>query len=165
MHRGKYHVYQGRFDSVFNDRLLEQYEHAETLPGIRKTHYFNGRYENIYLNEEQVPALAELKAEARLNAEQILGQPIRKMGCWFNAMGPGTETTLHSHDDDDELLSGVYYVCVPKNSGRLIIQRDGQTVRHDPQEGQWVFFSPLTPHAVELNRSESLRLSIAFNFC
>ena len=32
------------------------------------------------------------------------------------------------------------------------------------REGQWVFFSPRTPHAVGINNSGRLRLSIAFNF-
>ena len=79
-------------------------------------------------------------------------------------MGPGAETTLHCHDDDDERLSGVYYVRVPKHSGKLIIHRGTQRIHHAPQEGQWVFFAPETPHAVSVNRSDKLRLSVAFNF-
>ncbi len=75
-----------------------------------------------------------------------------------------TDTTLHSHDDYDELLSGVYYVCVPKNSGELMIHAENEIVRHTPCEGQWVFFSPQTPHAVSKNLTHELRLSVAFNF-
>ena len=165
MRSGDYIVVNSDFEPGFNDRLVKQFLAAENLPGVRKTHFFNDRYENIYLDEEQLPMLADLKAQARAQAEAILGRPVRKMGCWCNAMGPGAETTLHSHDDDDEALSGVYYARVPEGSGKLIIYRDGQPLEHDSQAGQWVFFSPRTPHAVGINQSEGLRLSIAFNFC
>ena len=165
MQQGEYTVYQSEFDVAFNQDLVAQYLAAKDLPEVKKTHYFNGRFENIYLDEDQVPALSELRADARARAARILGRPVRKMGCWFNAMGAGNETTLHSHDDDDEVLSGVYYARVPENSGNLIIHQGGQPVEHTPQAGQWVFFSSRTPHAVSLNHSEELRLSIAFNFC
>lgn len=164
MNRGEYVVYDGDFDPAFRRRLLAQFLAAENLAGVRKTHYFNGRYENIYLDESQVPLLGPLRVAARHHAERILAGSVRKMGCWFNAMGPGSQTTLHSHDDDDERLSGVYYVQVPSHSGELIIHRGEQVIRHPPREGQWVFFSPRTPHAVSRNRSPQLRLSIAFNF-
>lgn len=165
MQTGEYVVINSGFEPEFNRQLVEQFLAAENLSGVKKTHFFNGRYENIYLDEAQLPALTELKADARAQAEAILGRPVRRMGCWCNAMGPGAETTLHSHDDDDEVLSGVYYARVPENSGRLIIHQDNQVFKHDSQAGQWVFFSPRTPHAVEANQSEELRLSIAFNFC
>lgn len=162
--RGEYSVQQGSFEKRFNAALLSQYLTAKDLENVKKTHFFNGRFENIYLDEKQAPLLHELKNDARNRASQIGDKPIRKLGCWFNAMGPDADTTLHSHDDGDELLSGVYYVNVPKNSGKLIIHAENEIIQHTPGEGQWVFFSPQTPHAVSKNLSDELRLSIAFNF-
>lgn len=151
-------------DSRFNTRLLKQYIAAKDRSGVRKTHYFGGRFENVYLEDEQIPLLAELKMDARTYAQTLLGRPIKKMGCWFNAMEPGHSTTLHSHDEDDEQLSGVYYIYVPENSGDLIVHTPEQAISHSPRAGQWVFFTPQTPHQVEQNLSGEIRLSIAFNF-
>ena len=88
---------------------------------IRKTHLFAGRYENIYLNEQHIPALKPLINEAVQRAEDFLGIKNLRAGYWFNYMPPGATTTLHTHDDDDELLSCVYYIKVQENSGNLII--------------------------------------------
>lgn len=157
-------VIQSERDSQFNIRLLKQYIAAKDRPDVRKTHYFDGRFENVYLENEQIPLLTKLKADAQTHARTLLGRPIKKMGCWFNEMEPGHRTTLHSHDEDDELLSGVYYVTVPENSGNLIVHTPNQTISHHPRAGQWVFFTPQTPHEVEQNLSNETRLSIAFNF-
>jgi len=162
--RGEYSVHSSTFDTQFNALLLSQFTAAQDLDKIKKTHFFNGRFENIYLSEQHVPLLEALKADAKTRASTLIGRPLKNLGCWFNAMGPGTETTLHSHDDDDELLSGVYYVRVPENSGELLIHTPKEIIRHPPHEGQWVFFAPQTPHAVSENLSGQLRLSVAFNF-
>ena len=155
---------KSNFDASFNRLLLAQYQSAKDIDGVKKTHFFNDRFENIYLSEQQVPALVDLKTDARQRAANILGKPTTKMGCWFNAMPPGARTTLHRHDDDDESLSGVYYVSVPADSGDLIIHAGTKQTTHSPIAGQWVFFSPQTPHQVTENLSSEIRLSIAFNF-
>jgi len=157
-------ILQSSRGAAFNHGLLEQYQIAQNAEGVRKTHYFDGRYENVYLDDAQIPLLTQLKTDARSYAQDILHSPIDKMGCWFNAMEPGQRTTLHSHDEDDERLSGVYYVYVPENSGKLIIHTAEAPIEHTPKAGQWVFFTPQTPHEVEQNNSDDFRLSIAFNF-
>jgi len=164
LHGVGHSIHKSRFDQEFNDTLFEQFKAASTRNDIRKTHFFNGRFENIYLNEQQIPMLTELKHDARHRASEILGKPLKKMGCWFNAMGPESDTSLHCHDDDDEQLSGVYYVRVPVDSGKLIIHAGDIVHQHTPAAGQWVFFSPQTPHAVSKNNSTAMRLSVAFNF-
>ncbi len=162
--RGEFLVHPGAFDQYFNAGLFAQYTTAKNLDNIKKTHFFNGRFENIYLDEQHVPLLSKLKTDARARADRILGPPVKKMGCWFNAMGPGADTSLHSHDDHDERLSGVYYVSVPRNSGKLLIHDGEQIIEHTPGEGQWIFFAPQTRHAVSKNLSDEVRLSVAFNF-
>lgn len=82
-------------------------------------------------------------------------------------MNPGDVTTAHTHDDDDELLSCVYYIKVPKdvsNSGELILMANNEKTVIQPEEGKFVFFSPATLHEVTKNESNESRLSIAFNF-
>lgn len=157
-------VAQSNFGAQFNQSLLEQFHVMAHHDGVKKTHHFNGRFENIYLDEHHIAILSQLKADAKRRAENILNRPVEKMGFWFNAMPSGAVTTLHRHDDDDECLSGVYYVCVPEGSGQLIIHQPDSRYNHTPKQGQWVFFSPQTPHEVTENLSNKCRLSVAFNF-
>jgi quercetin dioxygenase-like cupin family protein len=86
-----------------------------------------------------------------------------RIGYWFNRMQPGQITTLHRHDDFDELISGVVYLKVPDNSGDLVLVVDDQEIALQPVAGNFVYFSPETPHRVEENRSDSRRLAIGMN--
>ena len=136
---------------------------------IRKTHLFDERYENIYLNEKHIPLLKPLINEAVALAEDILDIKNLRAGYWFNYMPPGATTTLHTHDDDDELLSCVYYVKVPENSGNLIIYDDSGDASQKKIEiksttSDFIFFKPDVRHEVSKNNSSEFRLSIGFNF-
>jgi uncharacterized RmlC-like cupin family protein len=89
--------------------------------------------------------------------------PLRS-GFWLNVQGPGHATGAHTHDENDELLSGVYYVSVPAQSGELILLDGYREIRVAPAPGMFLFFPPSLPHRVETNRSQQERFSIAFNF-
>ena len=156
-------AYSGNADAL-NKALLDGFLRHQHDEDIQRTHLFNGRYENIYLTSDQIPQIRELLDEACDHARQILDVEDLQAGCWFNYMPPGAVTTVHSHDDDDELLSAAYYVSVPENSGRLIIH-DGDA-RHaiTPREGMYVFFAPDVVHEVSENLSTHDRLSIGINF-
>jgi glucose-6-phosphate 1-dehydrogenase len=132
---------------------------------LRKTHLFHGRYENIYIDEPQCNDLQLLMNEAVQRAASIIGVNAEELsiGYWFNLMNPGDITDWHTHDDDDELLSGVVYLKVPKDSGNLVI-REQTDVELEPRLGGYVFFLPSTPHVVTENHSPEHRLSIGMNF-
>ena len=164
-------VYSNRLNSpqAINELLLSGFLRLQDDASVRKTHLFEGRYENIYLNETHIPELAALIEIATKSAESILDVQNLRAGYWFNYMPPGSTTTLHTHDDDDELLSGVYYVHVPENSGKLIIHKNMRDEAHDkievtPEAGKFVFFKPDAPHEVGKNLSAEHRLSIGMNF-
>ncbi|HBS26530.1 MAG TPA: hypothetical protein DD827_05280, partial [Gammaproteobacteria bacterium] len=70
----------------------------------------------------------------------------------------------HRHDDDDELLSAVYYINVPNDSGRLILGAGASSSIVQPMAGMLVFFSPAMVHEVEKNQSVETCLSIGINF-
>ena len=149
-------------DAGLNTRLYDGFMLRRDDSDVRKTHLFNGRYENIYLTEKQVPALAELTTQVREQAGGILQHRRFHLGYWFNHMPPQAVTTRHNHDDGFELLSAVYYVRAPENCGELILH--GATVqRIRPVEGRLVFFPPALDHEVTVNNSGQNRLSIAFN--
>ena len=149
-----------------NETVLHKFESLNDDDFKEKTHLFNGRYENIYLDVSKIPELEIIVNAAMDNASNILNIETGKLvsGFWLNAMGAGDVTTAHTHDDDDELLSCVYYIKVPENSGNLIIIDKGEKIILEPKEGMFVFFSPDTLHEVSKNESDQPRLSIAFNF-
>ena len=149
---------------ALNPALLRGFEKFADDPATRKSHLFNGRYENVYITSEQLPELSVLLDEAREHACRILGLPELRAGCWFNHMPPGAVTTAHCHDDDDELLSAAYYVSVPKDSGQLIVHCGGEPIAITPEPGMFAFFSPRLMHEVTQNRSDRERLSIGINF-
>ena len=149
-----------------NEKILEKYEQLNDNDFKEKTHLFNGRYENIYLEVSKIPGLEIIVNSALKNAAKILNVKKEKLvyGFWLNEMNSGDVTTAHTHDDDDELLSCVYYIKVPNNSGDLIITEKSKKTVVIPEEGSFVFFSPDTLHEVSKNESGQSRLSIAFNF-
>ncbi|MGB5179410.1 MAG: putative 2OG-Fe(II) oxygenase [Gammaproteobacteria bacterium] len=132
---------------------------------IRQSHHFEGRFENLYLQESDVPDIATLLEVVKQQAALVLGVTVAtlKAGFWFNAMNAGQRTSLHHHDENDEMLSAVYYIHVPENSGDLILHDAGNTVRIRPQEGKLVMFAPGVLHEVTAHLGTGLRLSVAMN--
>ncbi len=151
-----------------NNILLSAFLRLQNETNVRKTHLFDGRYENIYLNAEHIPQLTGLMKAAVKSASAILKTENLRAGFWFNYMPPDSTTTLHTHDDDDELLSAVYYVYTPENSGNLILFDDSaddtNKIEIIPKAGNFIFFKPDVPHEVSKNNSNEHRLSIGINF-
>ena len=149
-----------------NKIISEKYKQLSDDDFKERTHLFNGRYENIYLEVNKIPELEVVVNTALEQAASILKLKKEKLesGFWLNEMNAGDVTTAHTHDDDDELLSCVYYIKVPDDSGNLIITKNNKIYTITPEEGCFIFFSPDTLHEVSKNNSTQSRLSIAFNF-
>jgi 2OG-Fe(II) oxygenase superfamily len=150
---------------TLNRQLLEGLTRHIDDETTRKTHLFFGRYENIYISRDQIPQIDDILGSVIEAAAKILKRPSNelKAGLWFNVMNPGDKTTLHKHDDDDELLSAVYYVKVPDNSGTLVIGKEPAFTRLTPQEGLLALFPPNMPHEVTENLSSESRISLGIN--
>jgi hypothetical protein len=148
-----------------NQRILAAFGSLGQEDFTRRSHYFGGRYENLYLERDRIPDLALILDHAETCARRILdyGPGPLRLGFWFNAQGPGQRTTEHTHEENDELLSGVYYVNAPEHSGDLVLLDGALRTRVAPVPGHFLFFPPSLAHRVELNRSRFKRLSIAFN--
>lgn len=131
-----------------------------------KTHFFHGRYENVYISADNIRGLHTLLDFLRQQAATTLevNPQVLKMGFWFNIMQHGDITTLHSHDDHDELLSGTYYLQTPGNSGQLCVHFQHQIQRIEPVSGHYVFFHPAVAHEVTRHQSSTARISLGFNF-
>lgn len=153
--------------TTINQQIKDAYQKLGEQDLLRRSHFFNGRYENLYLDRALIPAIGRVMTQAEVFAQHILNrkQELRS-GFWLNDMGPGHVTTEHDHDEDDELLSGVYYVQAPENAGDLVIldKRIQTRTLVSPQAGMFVFFAPSVLHSVTANLSEERRLSIGMNF-
>ena len=107
-------------------------------------------------------------------------KPTVRLQAWLNINGFGAWNALHNHLDTDALLSGVFYVKAPKNSGNLYLYdprvlsttgtyyqyyypKDGGYMEIDPEPNMLLFFPPSLFHMVGPNLSQEQRYSIAFN--
>jgi len=145
--------------------ILEQFLALRAEDFERRSHLVDGRYENLYPRPGAVPALEPVLDTARRIGARILGCEPKslRLGWWFNAMAPGTATAVHSHDEGDERLSGVYYVSAPPGSGRLRLRVEDRWCEITPRAGRFVFFDPAVVHEVTRNDSGDLRLSVGMN--
>ncbi len=160
-----HHIVPSPFGPGHNAALLLAYLAVRDTALARRSHYFGGRFENVYLPREAIAALGPVLDFAAEQARLLCGLATRpEVGFWFNEMAPGQRTLAHTHDDSDELLSGVYYVKVPPRSGDLLLGEAPGQARVKPAEGLCVFFSPQLVHEVETNASDEVRLSIGMNF-
>lgn len=148
-----------------NRQIMAAYAPLREEDIVKRSHHFGGRYENLYIERDRIPAIQLVLAQAEEYAKTILQaqQPIRS-GFWFNDMGPGQSTSEHDHDEYDELLSGVYYVQVPEKSGNLMILDQYSRTEVNSQAGMFVFFAPTVLHSVSANNSSQRRISLGMNF-
>jgi uncharacterized protein (TIGR02466 family) len=98
---------------------------------------------------------------------------------WINSNNKNDYNLLHNHNDSN--ISGVYYIKVPENSGRIVFQNGdlgkmnskNQYCFDDPnfysrfffpiKQYDLILFSSDIFHYVEPNRSNDERISVAFN--
>ena len=118
--------------------------------------------------------------QEHLDSEPVLGN------MWANINPPGGMNRAHQHPNS--LWSGVYYIKVPKNSGKLFLEdpRPGPNTHmprriegipealwrvcaYEPAEGRMIFFPSWLPHGVDINLNtdkgeKNWRISVSFNF-
>ena len=148
-----------------NTSLYARFMELSGTERIRQTHHFAGRFENIYIEEADIPDIATVLNMVKQQAGQLLGVEADRLkaGFWFNAMEAGHRTLPHHHDENDELLSAVYYIRVPEDSGDLILHDENRKVCIHPREGKLVMFAPNVLHEVTSHLGSGLRLSVAIN--
>lgn len=160
-----YREYRLAEPDALNAQLYARHLELAGTDRVRQTYHYGGRFENIYVELADIPEMATVLDLFREQAGLWLGRVPESLraGFWFNAMGPGHVTSVHHHDENDELLSGVYYVRVPANSGSLVLYDDDTPVTVQPEEGKLVMFGPGVMHEVTVNSSNGLRLSVGMN--
>lgn len=161
---GPVHIAELAAAAATNTALARAYAREQASGSARRTHMFNGRFENTYIDAGRLPELAPVADFALAMARRLLARDRLHFGFWFNEMAPGHKTSLHTHEEDDELLSAVYYITAPEHSGRLVLHDEDAELLVTPRPGMLVLFPPDLPHEVEANASDQTRLSVAFNF-
>lgn len=141
----------------------------------KQTHFINGRWENQYLDPYSVPEVKEIFLSASIVAKNLINTPVlvphQGLGLsfdeyWFNITNSGESTGWHDHKMN-AVISGVYYLDVPENSGDIqfrIRDNDGWKDWFVKSEtGSMILFDAKLEHAVSENKSECPRVSLAFN--
>ena len=110
----------------------------------------------------------------------VSGKELVLTSFWAHPTWPGERTDAHRHIP--ALLSGVYYVDVPPESGNIVFIDDnphaayqpplfpgaenylgGRSLEIDAKEGTMLIFPSWLDHKVLRNRSDRRRMSLSFN--
>ena len=173
-------------DVKLDNRLFEHEikEWSKRDPGVKKTNR-NGWHSTTEMHKIPIfkPLVDELfKMQFEVFKEEWLDKEPVLGNMWANINPPGGYNAPHTHPNS--LFSGVYYVKTPKNCGKLScydprpgVQQcmpkriKGTPPKHlwretqlDAREGLIIMFPAWLWHAVELNESNDIRISVCFNF-
>ena len=158
------------------DQILHEFE--QNKEKYTYTHYINKRWENIYLNPQDIPSVLPLLSFAMstalelfqdlLKPHQTLVIPHELLGYeknefWFNSASRGESTGIHNHIEY-AIVSGIFYLQVPENSANLFFKRGkNNEFEIEAKKGKIVFFPSDLDHYVPKNKSNEARVSLAFN--
>ena len=168
-------IFEKRFDISKNIKksLLNNLSNSKSK--LDYSHRFNGRWENQYLDIDFVPEIKIILDFACQLGRKIINKaliiPNKRLGFqnnefWFNISKPGESTGWHDHKNN-AILSGVYYLKVPSNSGDICFRQkinkswDEFSIRSET--GKMVIFDSNIQHSVSRNKSDDKRISLAFN--
>ena len=140
------------------------------------SHRIKGRWENQYLDIDLVPDIKTIFSYACQMGKDIINKslviPYKQLGFptnefWFNIAYPGDETGWHDHKEN-AILSGVYYIKIPRLSGDIKFRRNinnnsWKEWKIKSKAGKMILFHSGLEHCVEKNNSSNKRISLAFN--
>ena len=137
--------------------------------------------------KEYKPLIDELFKMAEECNKDFGIQPKLGLGnMWANINPTYSYNKTHTHPNS--MWSGVYYIKVPKNSGKLFLEdpRPGPNTHmpkrvnnlpeqlwrvcaYEPVEGRMIFFPSWLPHGVDINMNtekgeKNWRISVSYNF-
>ncbi len=167
-------IWSKQVDFDNNQLAREVYEYRNHKPNQNLSNV-GGYQGDLFHNQKWLDMVAR-------NIPQRKDKPLKDLVIypWANINYPGAYNMRHMHYDRNLLLSGVYYVKVPKNSGTIrfwdprgpliYAQRDNEYFNEAtssqhifPEPGLLLFFPTWLEHEVTPNESDEDRISIAFN--
>jgi len=170
-------IYEVRTTVDTSALLARCHKHQQSVESLTLSN--NGGYQghNFYDQEFTDLVLSNLPIMPNQSMPKI------RIQSWINLNGHGHWNSLHNHLDESCLISGVFYVCCPKNSGDIMFYdprflsnagthyryyntnecNSGGHISITPSENLLLFFPPSLMHMVTPNMSQEERCSIAFN--
>lgn len=160
------------------DELREEiYKFSKVNPSVN---YSNaGGYQGHGFNYK--PLVDAIKNIVPRYEDPELGDLLIGHSMWVNINCHGAHNRRHTHADGIILLSGVYYVTVPENSGDIIFFDPRPSIVHSfadsryygqgipgvypmkPKENMILLFPCWLEHEVQPNTTDEDRISISFN--
>ena len=114
--------------------------------------------------------ISDIEKYANNIVRECNGVPVKITEMWGNINTKHCYNGAHIHGG---ILSGVFYLKVPNNSGKLVfnnpaVRSDGHLIRDSnyrvtPENLACIFFPSWLEHYVEPNLSNEERISISFN--
>ncbi len=179
----------------FNREILDQCylvkETDEDGQAWSRTHYIGGY--TSYASQADLhlryPHFEELAAKINPHVKRfsrhldmdLQGGSLRMVSCWINIMPNRTAHSLHLHPLS--VISGTFYVSVPKGSSQLKFEdprlskfmaappkrenarpRNLPFIKLEPKSGDLALWESWLRHEVPPNSSDSDRVSISFNY-
>jgi len=136
---------------------------------------------------ETIPKnFTDLFDKITINVKEIeknlcLSKQLRFHNCWYNVNGLGSFNRPHVHPQ--AVVSGVYYISIPKNSGSIVFINNDLNYLNDfygsvnnyneynsanwmiePEENKCILFPSYLTHYVEPNLNKKERIGISFNY-
>ena len=172
--------------SIFSTKLIDTrfdinniiLEFNSNQSKYKYTHFINKRCENIYLSPTHIPSILPLLSsilsmsielyQNTLKPHQTLIIPHELLGYkkneyWFNSTTKGQKTAIHNHNEK-AIISGVYYLQVPHNSGNLFFKNEfKEEIEIESKKGEIIFFPSMLDHYVSESLTNENRLSLSFN--
>lgn len=115
-----------------------------------------------------------VRAYAKALQWNLRGQTLAMTDCWVNVMPQGCAHSFHLHPQS--LISGTYYVKVPRGSSALKFEdprlssfmaapmRPDLHVAHPARAGELVLFESWLRHEVPAQAVTAERVSVSFNY-
>ena len=77
-----------------NQKIMDGYLKLDEQDLLKRSHFFGGRHENLYLQRESIPAISKVLEQAECYASNLLNisDHTLRSGFWINDMGPNTVT-------------------------------------------------------------------------
>ena len=139
------------------------------------SHKINGRWENQYVDTFHLPDVKKILSIACKEGKKLINQslvvPYKELGFpknefWFNLTAPGESTGWHDHKEM-AVLSGVFYLKIPKKSGDIVFREKRKNDWFEwsikSSIGKMILFNSSLEHSVSKNNSNDIRMSLAFN--
>lgn len=169
--------------SLDNEKILEYcFEKSESENGRRVSNCGGWQSEIMFDCPKEFEELFELISHFSINISDFLQiNPVKFANFWVNVNGYKDFNWTHIHSDS--IISGVYYVKTPPNSGNIEFEcpylntisnsannryynsYNSKTYSFPVEENNLYIFPSWIPHKVypNMNKTEK-RISISFNF-